>query len=163
MVPDIIMLGINLPDIDGYEVCRRIREIRLARHVPVIFLTKKGEREDKLTGLELDVVDYLTIPFEILELALRVRNWLRRGRLQSLESPADFVIFTAPWETDQLAMNSLIRLGTAVPYYYPDYDHENVGSKLTNERFTARVASLSSAESDAATFEELANALSAYC
>ena len=76
-LPDIITLDINLPDIDGYELCRRLRQIRPARHIPVIFLTEKRERADKLEGLELGAVDYITKPFDVLELGLRVRNWLR--------------------------------------------------------------------------------------
>ncbi|MCI0397124.1 MAG: response regulator [Chloroflexi bacterium] len=83
-VPDIAVLDIRLPDIDGYEVCRRIRKIRRAQHIPVIFLTEKRERDDKLAGLELGAVDYITKPFDIQELRLRVRNALRRSRMHTL-------------------------------------------------------------------------------
>ncbi|MFN7209434.1 MAG: response regulator transcription factor, partial [Aggregatilineales bacterium] len=75
--PDLVMLDIRLPDIDGYEVCRRIRTNRRTQDIPVIFLTEKRDRVDKLTGLELGVVDYITTPFDIQELRLRVRNVLR--------------------------------------------------------------------------------------
>jgi PleD family two-component response regulator len=78
--PDIIVLDIRLPDIDGYEVCRRLRKNRRTQNLPVIFLTEKREREDKLTGLELGAVDYITKPFDIQELRLRVRNALRRAQ-----------------------------------------------------------------------------------
>lgn len=77
--PDLVMLDIRLPDIDGYEVCRRIRTNRRTQDIPVIFLTEKRDRVDKLTGLELGVVDYITKPFDIQELRLRVRNVLRRA------------------------------------------------------------------------------------
>jgi PleD family two-component response regulator len=86
-LPDIAVLDIRLPDIDGYEVCRRIRKIRKAQHLPIIFLTKKREREDKLSGLELGAVDYITKPFDIQELRLRVRNALRRSRMSSMVNP----------------------------------------------------------------------------
>jgi PleD family two-component response regulator len=86
-LPDIAVLDIRLPDIDGYEVCRRIRKIRRAQHLPVIFLTEKREREDKLSGLELGAVDYITKPFDIQELRLRVRNALRRSRMNTLVNP----------------------------------------------------------------------------
>ncbi|PVE32348.1 hypothetical protein DC030_15185, partial [Enterococcus faecalis] len=76
--PDIAVLDIRLPDIDGYEVCRRLRQNRRMHDLPVIFLTEKREREDKLIGLELGAVDYITKPFDIQELRLRVRNALRR-------------------------------------------------------------------------------------
>jgi hypothetical protein len=75
---------------------------------------------------------------------------------------ADFAIITLPVKVDELAKNCLIRLETSIPYYYPDYDHENLASKLTNERLTARVASLSSADGEIATVEELRSAVSTY-
>ena len=84
MVPDIVLLDIRLPDIDGYKVCRQIRENRRTKDVPIIFLTEKRERADRLAGLELGAVDYITKPFDIQELRLRVRNTLRR----SAQSPS---------------------------------------------------------------------------
>lgn len=78
-IPDLIVLDIRLPDIDGYEVCRRVRSQRRTANVPIIFLTEKRERSDKLEGLKLGAVDYITKPFDIQELRLRVRNILRRS------------------------------------------------------------------------------------
>ncbi len=86
-VPDIALLDIRLPDIDGYEVCRRLREGRRTQSLPVIFLTERRERDDKLNGLELGAVDYITKPFDIQELRLRVRNVLRRAQLNTLVNP----------------------------------------------------------------------------
>ncbi|MBN1965359.1 MAG: response regulator [Anaerolineae bacterium] len=85
--PDLVVLDIRLPDIDGYEVCRRLRMHRRTQDVPVIFLTEKRDRVDKLAGLELGVVDYITKPFDIQELRLRVRNALRRAAQPSLVNP----------------------------------------------------------------------------
>lgn len=87
IVPDVAVLDIRLPDIDGYEVCRRLRQHRLTQNLPVIFLTERREREDKLAGLELGAVDYITKPFDISELRLRLRNTLRRASLQTMNSP----------------------------------------------------------------------------
>lgn len=84
--PDIILLDIRLPDIDGYEVCSRLRRSRHTRHVPVIFLTERRERDYRLAGLELGAVDYITKPFDIHELRLRIRNILRRNSLKSLQN-----------------------------------------------------------------------------
>lgn len=70
----LIMLDIRLPDIDGYEICRQLRLHRRTQDVPIIFLTEKRDRVDRLQGLELGVVDYITKPFDIQELRLRVRN-----------------------------------------------------------------------------------------
>jgi PleD family two-component response regulator len=78
-VPDLVLLDIRLPDIDGYEVCRQLRAQRRTANVPIIFLTEKRERSDKLQGLKLGAVDYITKPFDIQELRLRVRNVLRRS------------------------------------------------------------------------------------
>src|SRR5215475_9476845 len=85
--PDLVVLDIRLPDIDGYEVCRQLRTNRRTQDIPVIFLTEKRDRVDKLAGLELGVVDYITKPFDIQELRLRVRNSLRRADQQSLVNP----------------------------------------------------------------------------
>jgi PleD family two-component response regulator len=86
-VPDLVVLDIRLPDIDGYEVCRRLRAHRRTEHVPVIFLTERRERKDRLTGLEMGAVDYVTKPFDVQELRLRVRNVLRRSSLEQLSHP----------------------------------------------------------------------------
>lgn len=85
--PHVILLDIRLPDIDGYEVCRRVRNQRRTEAIPIIFLTERRDRIDKLQGLELGVVDYITKPFDIQELRLRVRNALRRASLESLVNP----------------------------------------------------------------------------
>jgi PleD family two-component response regulator len=85
--PDLILLDIRLPDIDGYEVCRQLRQQRRTQDTPIIFLTEKRERMDKLQGLELGAVDYITKPFDIQELRLRVRNALRRANFETLTDP----------------------------------------------------------------------------
>ncbi len=86
-LPDLIILDIRLPDIDGYEICRRLRSHRRTSQVPILFLTEKRERIDRLAGLELGAVDYVTKPFDIQELRLRVRNVLRRAQMQSVMHP----------------------------------------------------------------------------
>jgi DNA-binding response OmpR family regulator len=84
---ELVVLDIRLPDIDGYEVCRRLRAQRATQHTPIIFLTEKRDRVDKLTGLELGVVDYITKPFDIQELRLRVRNALNHAARQTMINP----------------------------------------------------------------------------
>lgn len=85
--PDLAILDIRLPDIDGYEVARRLRSERRTADVPIIFLTEKRERADKLQGLELGADDYITKPFDIQELRLRVRNALQRISQGALTNP----------------------------------------------------------------------------
>ena len=77
--PDIIILDIRLPDIDGFEVAKQLRANRNTREVPILFLTEKRERKDRLHGLEIGGDDYITKPFDIQELRLRVRNSLSRA------------------------------------------------------------------------------------
>lgn len=86
-IPDLVVLDIRLPDIDGFEVCNRLRSHRRTARVPIIFLTEKRERVDKLYGLSLGAVDYITKPFDIQELRLRVRNVLRRSNLERMMHP----------------------------------------------------------------------------
>ncbi len=84
---DLIILDVRLPDIDGFELCRRLREKRRTENIPIIFLTEKQARRDKLTGLELGVVDYITKPFDIQELRLRVRNCILRSQRAAAIDP----------------------------------------------------------------------------
>ncbi len=86
-LPNLIILDIMLPDIDGFEVCRILRTHIRTSHVPVIFLTQKDERSDKLAGLELGADDYITKPFDIEELRLRVQRAIMRAEQQSLTDP----------------------------------------------------------------------------
>lgn len=86
-MPHLIVLDIMLPDIDGYEVCRNLRTVTRTSHIPVIFLTQKDERSDRLQGLELGADDYITKPFDIEELKLRVQNAIARSERESLTDP----------------------------------------------------------------------------
>lgn len=87
ILPDLVILDIRLPDIDGYEVARRLRTSRRTKNIPIIFLTEKRARSDRLRGLELGADDYITKPFDVQELRLRVRNALRRTSQDSLTNP----------------------------------------------------------------------------
>lgn len=86
-MPHLIILDIMLPDFDGFEVCRTLRTHTRTSHVPIIFLTQKDERSDKLQGLELGADDYITKPFDIEELKLRVQRAISRAEQQSLTDP----------------------------------------------------------------------------
>jgi diguanylate cyclase (GGDEF)-like protein len=86
-LPHVIVLDIMLPDIDGYEVCTQLRTNLRTSHIPIIFLTQKDERSDRIAGLELGADDYITKPFDIEELRLRVQNAQRRAERESLTNP----------------------------------------------------------------------------
>ncbi len=85
--PDLMILDIRLPDIDGYEVARRVRSDRKTNNIPIIFLTEKRDRADRLHGLELGADDYITKPFDVQELRLRVRNALKRASQDTITNP----------------------------------------------------------------------------
>src|SRR5215212_179348 len=85
--PNLILLDINMPDMDGYDVCRQLRANLRTSHVPIIFLTEKTEKSDKIRGLELGVDDYITKPFDMEELHLRAVNTLRRANQESYTHP----------------------------------------------------------------------------
>jgi len=76
-LPDLILLDIMLPDIDGFEICKRLKADERTRKIPVIFLTAKTELTDKIKGFEVGAVDYITKPFEPVEVIARVQTHIR--------------------------------------------------------------------------------------
>ncbi len=91
--PDLILLDVMMPDLDGFEVCKRLKADEKTKEIPVIFLTAKTEIEDVVNGFELGAVDYVTKPFNATELLARVNTHveLRRTRkkLQALVATKD--------------------------------------------------------------------------
>jgi len=88
--PDLIILDIMLPDIDGFEVCRRLKSARSAlAEVPVIMLTARGAELDRVRGLELGADDYVTKPFSLMELLARVAAVLRRAGRGTAREPTE--------------------------------------------------------------------------
>lgn len=81
-VPQLVLLDLMLPGIDGYDVCREIRKDSSISTMPVIMTTAKGEELDKILGLELGADDYITKPFSVRELVARVKAVLRRTKTQ---------------------------------------------------------------------------------
>lgn len=77
-LPDLIVLDLLLPELDGYEVCRVLRGDGETKHIPIVMLTAKGEETDVVTGLELGADDYITKPFSPRVLMARIRAALRR-------------------------------------------------------------------------------------
>ena len=77
--PDLVLLDLMLPDLPGTEICRRIKGDAKLRQIPVIMVTARGEEVDRLVGFELGADDFVTKPFSVRELLLRIRAVLRRG------------------------------------------------------------------------------------
>jgi len=98
--PDLVILDLMLPEKDGYEVYKELRDDARTRSIPVIMLTARGRLDEKITGLERGADDYLTKPFSPRELVLRVRNLLRR----SVSKPGEAVIETGPFRLDKNAL-----------------------------------------------------------
>ena len=78
--PDLVLLDLMLPGIDGLEICKRLKGDRTTQGIPIIMLTAKGEESDIVAGLELGADDYMTKPFRPRELVARIRSVLRRSR-----------------------------------------------------------------------------------
>ena len=85
--PRLVILDVTLPDINGYEVCRTLRNNSRTNQIPIICLSQKSRRNDIIAAFELGADDYLTKPFDIEELKLRVEGTLRRSRYESLMHP----------------------------------------------------------------------------
>ncbi len=81
-IPDLILLDINMPGMDGYEVCRKIREIEAIRTLPILMLTAYGGLEHIVKGLEAGADDYITKPFEIEEVLVRIKSILRMRQME---------------------------------------------------------------------------------
>jgi len=90
--PDLIILDLMLPGIDGLDVCRLLKGESRTAHIPIIMLTAKGEDSDVVTGLELGAEDYMTKPFSPKVLIARVRNILRRKTRTAEEKEVKMVI-----------------------------------------------------------------------
>lgn len=86
VMPDLVLLDVMMPGIDGFEVCRRLKADTRTRHIPVIFMTSLNSQEEKVTGFEVGGVDYITKPLQIEEMNARVGTHLElRAMQQRLE------------------------------------------------------------------------------
>jgi DNA-binding response OmpR family regulator len=85
--PDLVLLDVRLPGIDGFEVAKRLRNHRRTSFIPILMLTDLKDRSDRLKGLEVGVDDYLAKPFDLQEIGLRVRNAVDRARRKRIANP----------------------------------------------------------------------------
>jgi len=136
--PDLVLLDIILPGMDGYTVCERIREFS---QVPIIIVTAKGNEEEKIKGLDVGADDYLTKPFSSGELAARVRAVLRRSvfrteHYQPVFSSRDLTIdFT--WH--RVVLGDRVLELTATEYRLLSYLVRNAGRVLTPDQILREV------------------------
>ena len=87
IVPDLIVLDLLLPNVDGLDVCKHLKSDPKTQHVPIVMLTAKSEEADVVTGLELGADDYITKPFSPRVLLARIRSVLRRRAKAGAEDP----------------------------------------------------------------------------
>jgi len=118
--PDLILLDVVMPKMDGYETCRRIKTDMATANIPVIMLTSRSEHEDKLRGLRGGANDYVTKPYDLGELLARVRNILQWSLLQREANP-----LTGLPGNNSIDNEVRARLGAGDPFafMYIDLDH----------------------------------------
>ena len=102
-LPDVVLLDVGLPDIDGFEVCRRLRA---TSRVPVIMLTARNEELDRVFGLEIGADDYVTKPFGLRELVARIRAVTRRSGTTDITENSTIVV--GPLQIDRLTRRVLL-------------------------------------------------------
>ena len=142
MPPQLILLDLMLPGMDGIEFCRRIRASESAHNIPVIMLTAKGEEFDRVLGLEIGADDYITKPFSMREVIARVKAVLRRAN--STDAPAPEPVLSVGDLSIDLDQR-IVRKGTAelsMPLKEFDllrYMVENRGRVLTREQLLDHV------------------------
>lgn len=92
--PDLILLDVMMPGMDGYEVCRHLKQDEQTRLIPVVFITALGDKQSRIMGIEAGGDDFLTKPFDRLELSARVRSLTRQKRLNEDLDHAEKVLFS---------------------------------------------------------------------
>lgn len=111
--PELVLLDLMLPGIDGLEVCRTLKGDSKFSHIPVIMLTAKGEESDIIVGLELGADDYVTKPFSVKVLLARIKRIVRRGSNQQLDRNSTIQIYNLvinPGRHEVLADGELVSL-----------------------------------------------------
>jgi DNA-binding response OmpR family regulator len=134
--PDLVLLDIMLPKINGYEICRLVRESGLA--MPIIMLTAKGEESDIVLGLNLGADDYVTKPFSIKELLARAAAFLRRGKKEK-EKVYEFGEFKLSVEAKEVTRKGKRIELTPKEYKLLEYFVTKPGRALTRDEILNQV------------------------
>lgn len=136
--PDLILLDLMLPFLNGYEICKKLRQD--GNRVPIIMLTVKDHEADKVVGLELGADDYVTKPFSLRELLARINALLRR----TAENTAGGDVFSIGETTFNLKKYEALKNGNPVEYTTLEFQlirllHENRGSVISRDDFLNQV------------------------
>lgn len=136
--PDLVLLDIMMPDMDGYTVCQRIREFS---QIPIIMVTAKDEDKEKVEGLEIGADDYVTKPFSASELTARVRAMLRRAG--TLDSPTSSVFqykdLIIDFASHRLLISNQEPNLTPTEYKLLSYLSHNAGRVVTPDQLLDKV------------------------
>lgn len=133
-IPDLVILDLMLPDMDGFEICKRMKSETGHDTVPVIMLTAKGQETDKITGLDLGADDYVTKPFSPRELVSRVKAVLRRsGKSDGAVISHKGILVIDPERFEVRVMDQLINL-TAVEFKILHMLCANKGKVFSREK-----------------------------
>ncbi len=146
--PDLIILDVMMPEMDGYEVCRRLREE--AEYIPILMITAKGDLQDLVKGLDAGADDYISKPFDHMELLARVKSLLRIGTLQRRLYAQNLELEAKNQQLQALAhqldaLNGELRLLSVTDGLTRAYNHRHFQERLKNEfaRATRRGEALS--------------------
>jgi two-component system alkaline phosphatase synthesis response regulator PhoP len=147
MKPDLILLDIMMPDMDGLETCRKLREDPLTKKVPIIILSAKSEETDKVIGLGVGADDYMTKPFGIRELMARISALLRRTEPDILQSDLIRVwnLRIDPSAHAVTVDGKTVNL-TLTEYQILKYMAENMGHVITRENLVSALSGTISIE-----------------
>jgi len=144
VLPDLVILDLNLPVISGLELCRILRARPTTAHIPIIMLTARAEESDRISGLNVGADDYMTKPFSLGELSARVRAVLRRGAGRDAAKPAEPLVYrgrhiVADFDAVSVTVDSSpVRL-TRREYELLRYLVQNRNRVLSRERLLERV------------------------
>lgn len=140
--PDLVLLDLMLPGIDGIEVCRKVRASEPAGATPIIMLTAKGEEFDRVLGLEIGADDYITKPFSMREVIARIKSVLRRSDLR--EAAQHDAVLQAGDVVADAGQRKVMKAGRELIMPMKEFDllfylMENKGRVYTREQLLDRV------------------------
>ncbi|MBI9015446.1 MAG: winged helix-turn-helix domain-containing protein [Clostridiales bacterium] len=140
-LPDLILLDLMLPGIDGIEICNKLKNKDRTKDIPIIMLTAKGHETDKILGLEIGADDYMTKPFSVRELMTRIKVVFRRYTQDVLKPAIKITIGDLEIDSEKHEVTSkgnLIKL-TLKEYQLLEYLAENRGKVLSRNALLDRV------------------------
>ncbi|MBV1905086.1 MAG: response regulator transcription factor [Pseudomonadales bacterium] len=137
IVPDLVLLDLMLPGMDGLDICRHLKENHLTQHIPIIMVSAKGEESDVVLGLGIGADDYVAKPFSPRELIARVKAVLRRGNSAAVRSQKNTILCDG-LEIDiakfKVALNGKELKFTATEFRLLHYFASNPGRVFTRDQ-----------------------------